>query len=50
MKKAVHKIIISTTEVVVDDKLLDLTCSGSGILAELYRKYGHSFQVGIHSY
>jgi hypothetical protein len=29
MKKAVHKIIITTTEVVVDDKLLDVTCSGS---------------------
>ena len=43
MKKAVHKIIITTTEVVVDDKLLDVTCSGSGILAELYRKYVNDY-------
>ena len=43
MKKAVHKIIITTTEVVVDGKLLDVTCSGSDLLTELYRKYVNDY-------
>lgn len=43
MKKAVHKIIITTTEVVVDDQRLDVACSGSDILTELYRKYVNDY-------
>lgn len=43
MKKAVHIITITTTEVVVDGKPLDVTCSGSSILTEVYRKYVNDY-------
>jgi 3-oxoacyl-[acyl-carrier-protein] synthase-1 len=43
MKNAVHKITITTKDVVVDDKPLDVTCSGSDMLTELYRKYVNDY-------